>query len=146
MTDLSTPITYLPGVGPQRAKVLETELGITSYEDLLNYFPYKHIDRSRLYYIHELTADMPFVQLRGEILSYEEEGTGRKRRLVAHFTDGRGVIDLVWFQGIKYVAKNYDCRKSYIVFGKPTVFNGHIQIAHPEIDSPPAPKGGGLTR
>lgn len=136
MTDLSTPITYLPGVGPQRAKVLETELGITSYEDLLNYFPYKHIDRSRLYYIHELTADMPFVQLRGEILSYEEEGTGRKRRLVAHFTDGRGVIDLVWFQAsaFKWIKHTYQVGKLYIVFGRPNVFNGRINLPHPDID------------
>ncbi len=136
MTDLTTPITYLPGVGPQRAKVLETELGITSYEGLLYYFPYKHIDRTRLYYIHELTADMPFVQLRGEILSYEEEGVGRKRRLVAHFTDGRSVIDLVWFQAsaFKWVKRSYQVGKLYIVFGRPNVFNGRINLPHPDID------------
>jgi len=133
---LSTPITYLPGVGPQRAQVLEKELGITTFRDLLYYFPYKHIDRSRLYYIHELTADMPFVQVRGEILSYEEEGVGRKRRLIAHFTDGQGILDLVWFQAgtFKWIKKSYPSGKQFIVFGRPTVFNGRLNIAHPDID------------
>ena len=134
--DLSTPITYLPGVGPQRAKLLETELGITTFRDLLYYFPYKHIDRTRLYYIHELTADMPFVQVKGEILSFEEEGQGRKRRLIAHFTDGRGIIDLIWFQAgtFKWIKKNYLIGKLYIVFGRPNVFGGRINIPHPDID------------
>ena len=136
MIDLSTPITYLPGVGPYRAKLLETEVGISTFRDLLYYFPYKHIDRSRLYYIHELTADMPFVQIKGEILSYEEEGVGRKRRLIAHFTDGHGVIDLVWFQAatFKWVRKNYPTGRQFVVFGRPGVFNGRINIAHPDID------------
>ena len=136
MSDLSTPITYLPGVGPQRAKTLETELGITTFRQLLYYFPYKHIDRSRLYYIHELTADMPFVQIKGEILSYEEEGVGHKQRLIAHFTDGHGLIDLVWFQAttFKWIKKNYPAGKPFIVFGRPAVFNGRINIAHPDID------------
>ena len=135
-TDLSTPITYLPGVGPQRAKVLETELSIKTFRDLLYYFPYKHIDRTRLYYIHELTADMPFVQVRGEILSFEEEGKGRKRRLIAHFTDGQGILDLVWFQAgtFKWIRKTYLTGKLYIVFGRPTTFNGRINIAHPDVD------------
>ena len=123
-------------MGPQRAKLLESEVGITTFRDLLYYFPYKHIDRSRLYYIHELTADMPFVQIKGQILSYEEEGTGRKRRLIAHFTDGHGVVDLVWFQAgtFKWVRRSYPAGKQFIVFGRPGVFNGRINIAHPDID------------
>lgn len=123
-------------MGPQRAQVLEKELGISTFEDLLYYFPYKHIDRSRLYYIHELTADMPFVQVRGEILSYEEDGTGRKRRLIAHFTDGQSIMDLIWFQAgtFKWIKKTYLTGKQYIVFGRPTVFNQRINIAHPDID------------
>ncbi len=134
--DLSTPITYLPGVGPARAKLLESELRITTFRDLLYFFPYKHIDRTRLYYIHELTSDMPFVQVRGEILSFEEEGRGRKRRLIAHFTDGQGIIDLIWFQAttFKWIQKNYLIGKLYIVFGRPNVFNGRLNIAHPDID------------
>ena len=135
--DLSTPITYLPGVGPQRAKVLETELSIKTFRDLLYYFPYKHIDRTRLYYIHELTADMPFVQVRGEILSFEEEGKGRKRRLIAHFTDGQGILDLVWFQAstFKWLRKTYQTGKLYIVFGRPTTFGGRINVAHPDVEA-----------
>lgn len=115
---------------------MESELGITTFKDLLYYFPYKHIDRTRLYYIHELTADMPFVQIKGEILSFEEEGQGRKRHLIAHFTDGQGLVDLVWFQAgaFKWMKKNYLIGKQYIVFGRPAVFNGRINIPHPDID------------
>ena len=134
MLDLRTEITYLPGVGPARAKILGDELNIHTLEDLLNYYPSKHIDRTRLYYVHELSADMPFVQLKGQILSFEEEGAGRKQRIIAHFTDGHGLIDLVWFNGLKYVRSSYKLRHDYIVFGKPTYFNGRFNIVHPDID------------
>ena len=135
MFDLATrDIKYLPGVGPQRAAVLEKELGIRSLHDLLYYFPYKYIDRSRLYYVHEIDGNMPYIQLRGQILSFEEAGEGYRKRLVAHFSDGTGVVDLVWFQGQKYVAGKYKVRTPYIVFGKPTVFGGRVNIAHPDID------------
>ena len=129
-----TDIQFLSGVGPQRAELLRKELGITTLSDLLYYFPYKHIDRSRLYYIHEIDGNMPYIQLRGKILSYEAVGTGRKERTIAHFTDGTGIIDLVWFQYGKYIQKRYTLGKEFIVFGKPTVFNGRINIAHPDID------------
>ena len=135
MFDLATrDIKYLPGVGPQRAAVLEKELGIRSLHDLLYYFPYKYIDRSRLYYVHEIDGNMPYIQLRGQILSFEEAGEGYRKRLVAHFSDGTGVVDLVWFQGQKYVTGKYKVRTPYIVFGKPTVFGGRVNIAHPDID------------
>lgn len=135
MADITdNDIKYLPGVGPQRAKLLNDELHIHTLRDLLYYFPYKHIDRTRLYYIHELTPDMPYVQIKGQILSFETEGEGRKRRLVAHFTDGRGLVDLVWFQGIKYVTNRYKPHQDYIVFGRPAAFNGRINIPHPDID------------
>ena len=135
MFDLATrDIKYLPGVGPQRAAVLEKELGIRSLHDLLYYFPYKYIDRSRLYYVHEIDGNMPYIQLRGQILSFEEAGEGYRKRLVAHFSDGTGVVDLVWFQGQKYVTGRYKVRTPYIVFGKPTVFGGRVNIAHPDID------------
>ena len=127
-------VKYLPGVGPKRAQLLADELQIRTLHDLLYTFPYKHIDRSRLYYIHELTADMPYVQVRGQILSFDTEGEGRKRRLVAHFTDGQGIIDLVWFNGIKYVMSVYKTRTDYIVFGRPSAFNGRINIAHPDVE------------
>ncbi len=125
---------YLPGVGPQRAAVLNKELSLHSLQDLLYYFPYKYVDRSRLYYIHEIDGNMPYIQLKGEILSFETFGEGRQRRLVAHFSDGTGVVDLVWFQGIKYLLGRYKVHTEYIVFGKPTVFNGRINVAHPDID------------
>ncbi len=127
-------IKFLPGVGPQRARLLGDELQIRTLHDLLYTFPYKHIDRTRLYYIHELTADMPYVQIRGQILSFETEGEGRKRRLVAHFTDGQGVVDLIWFNGIKYILSAYKTRTDYIVFGRPSAFNGRINIAHPDVE------------
>ena len=135
MFDLTTrDIKYLQGVGPQRATMLNKELEIFSLHDLLYYFPYKYVDRSRLYYIHEIDGNMPYIQLKGQILSFETIGEGRQRRLVAHFSDGTGVVDLVWFQGIKYLIGKYKAHEEYIVFGKPTIFNGRINIAHPDID------------
>jgi len=135
MFDITTrDIKYLQGVGPQRAAMLNKELNIFSLRDLLYYFPYKYVDRSRLYYIHEIDGNMPYIQLKGQILSFETIGEGRQRRLVAHFSDGTGVIDLVWFQGIKYLMGRYKAHEEYIVFGKPTVFNGRINVAHPDID------------
>ena len=135
MFDLTTrDIKYLQGVGPQRATMLNKELNIFSLNDLLYYFPYKYVDRSRLYYVHEIDGNMPYIQLKGQILSFETLGEGRQRRLVAHFSDGTGVVDLVWFQGIKYLMGRYKAHEEYIVFGKPTVFNGRINIAHPDID------------
>ena len=146
MNILTQDIKYLQGVGPNRATLLANELNIKTVGDLLAYYPYKYVDRSRIYKISEIDGSMPYVQLCGQIFSFDTVGEGRNKRLIAHFADGTGTIDLVWFQGIKYVAQNYDCRKSYIVFGKPTVFNGHLQIAHPEIDSAPAPKEGELAQ
>ena len=135
MFDITTrDIKYLQGVGPQRATMLNKELNIYSLRDLLYYFPYKYVDRSRLYYIHEIDGNMPYIQLKGQILSFETVGEGRQRRLVAHFSDGTGVVDLVWFQGIKYLMGRYKAHEDYIVFGKPTVFNGRINVAHPDID------------
>ena len=135
MFDITTrDIKFLQGVGPQRATLLNKELNIFSLHDLLYYFPYKYVDRSRLYYIHEIDGNMPYIQLKGQILSFETVGEGRQRRLVAHFSDGTGVIDLVWFKGIKYLMGKYKAHEEYIVFGKPTVFNGRINVAHPDID------------
>ena len=135
MFDLTTrDIKYLSGVGPQRASVLNKELGIFSFHDLLYYFPYKYVDRSRIYRIRGIDGAMPYIQLKGEILGFETAGEGRQRRLIAHFSDGTGIVDLIWFQGIKYLIGKYKVHQEYIVFGKPTVFNGRINIAHPDID------------
>ena len=136
MFDLTTrDIKYLAGVGPQRAAILNKEVGIYSLHDLLYYFPYKYVDRSRIYTIREIDGSMPYIQLKGEILSFESVGEGRQHRLIAHFSDGTGIIDLVWFQGIKYILGKYKVHQEYIVFGKPTVFNGRFNIAHPDMDA-----------
>ena len=100
MFDLTTrDIKFISGVGPQKAAVLNKELEIYSLYDLIYYFPYKYVDRSRIYYIHEIDGNMPYIQLKGEILGFETIGEGRQRRLTAHFSDGTGIVDLVWFQG-----------------------------------------------
>lgn len=136
---LTQDIKYLQGVGPKRAELLDKELGIKTINDLLTYYPYKYVDRSRVYKINEIDGNMPYVQLCGQILSFDNVvGEGRNKRLVAHFSDGSGIIDLVWFQGIKYATSNYKVRTPYLIFGKPTVFNGRINIAHPEIEEAPA--------
>lgn len=127
------PVTYLANVGATRAKLLKEGMGIETYGDLLQYYPSKHIDRSRFYYTHELTTNMPYVQLRGRILSFEEEGNGRKRRIVGHFSDGHGIVDLVWFNGLRYVEQAYKLLTEYVVFGKPTLFKGRYTITHPEL-------------
>lgn len=133
--DLSkVDLKYLPGVGPARAELLKAEAGLSSFRDLLYYFPYKYVDRSRLYRIKEIDGSMPYIQLRGRILSFETLGEGRRRRLVAHFTDGTGVIDLVWFNAIKHIIKNYSPNVEYVIFGKPAEYGGRINVAHPEID------------
>ena len=132
---LDQDIMYLPGVGPKKKEILSRELGIASYGDLLEYYPYKYVDRTKIFHISELTQDMPFVQIKGKILSYEEFDTGkRNKRLVAHFSDGFGVVDLVWFRSSQYVMKTYKVGTEYIVFGKPAIFNGRFQFAHPDLD------------
>lgn len=127
-------VKYLPGVGPARAALLKSELQISTLQDLLYYFPYKYIDRSRIFQIREVDGTMPYIQLKGKILSFEQIGEGRKQRLVAHFSDGSGVADLVWFSGIKYTLDRYRPGVEYVVFGKPTIFGGRVNVAHPEID------------
>lgn len=131
---LKTDIKYITGVGPKRAEILNKEADIFTVEDLLHYYPYKYIDRSRIYFIHEIDGSMPYIQLKGWITAFETVGEGRNKRLVAHFTDGSGFIDLVWFQGIKFIVDKYKTHSPYIVFGKPTRFGDKFNIAHPDID------------
>ncbi|WP_311435407.1 ATP-dependent DNA helicase RecG [Hoylesella timonensis] len=132
---LSQDIKYLTGVGPKRKEILEKELQISTWGDLLEYYPYKYVDRSRIYRIGELRGDLPFVQLKGKILSFEEFAMGaHRKRVVAHFSDGTGVVDLVWFRGAQYVYKTYKVNEEYIVFGRPSIYGGRYQFAHPDID------------
>ena len=127
-------IKYLPGVGPKKATLFATELGIRSVEDLLRHFPYKYVDRSRFYYLHEINGNMPYIQVKGQILKFDKIGEGKNMRLSAIFTDGKDTIELVWFKGIKFILEKYKTGVTYVVFGKPAPFNGKYNIVHPEIE------------
>ena len=129
-------ITYIPGIGPSRAKTLEAELGIKTWHDLLYTFPYKHIDRSRLYKIKELTTEMPFVQVLGQFLSFEEAGQGRKHHLTGHFWDGEMFLDVTWFHGIRFIKQSVKLRRDYLLFGRPGVYGGRLSVIHPDLDKP----------
>ena len=133
---LTQDIMYAPGVGPKRKEMLSKELGIETFGDMLEYYPYKYVDRRHIYLTTELMESMSFIQLKGKILSFESFDSGkRNKRLVAHFSDGHGVVDLVWFSKSQYIIKNYKVGVEYIVFGRPSVFAGRFQITHPEIDA-----------
>ncbi|MBR2238327.1 MAG: ATP-dependent DNA helicase RecG [Prevotella sp.] len=135
MDILSQDIMYLTGVGPNRKKLLSSELEIETFGDLLEYYPYKYVDRSKIYKVSELTGEMPFVQVVGHILSFETFDMGpRKERVVGHFSDGTGIMDLVWFNGGRYAKEHYRIGQDYLVFGRPSVFNNRIQVQHPEIE------------
>ena len=132
--ELSSPIYTISGIGYKRGEVLTAEAQIVTVEDLLNYFPYRHVDRSKFYHISECTEKMPYIQIIGEIIQFEYVGEGRATRLTATFSDGTGTIELVWFKGTKYIEKSIKPRTKYIVFGKPSRFGSKINIAHPDIE------------
>jgi len=129
-----TPIEYLKGVGTARADVLKKELAIKNLEDLLEYFPFRHIDRTQYYKIRNINPDLPYVQVIARLTHKEVLGEKQTKRLVAQVQDDTGVMELVWFQGLKWVEKNLTVGKAYILFGKPGSFNGKTQMSHPEID------------
>lgn len=131
---LEQDIKFLPGVGPQRAELLKKELKIFTFNDLLYYFPYKYIDRTKFYKVTELGSSMPYVQLKGSIVRMETTGEGARQRLIAVFRDESGVMELLWFQGVKWVKENIRPNIEYVVFGKPSVFNGKVNIIHPELE------------
>lgn len=130
----SQDIMYLPGVGPKRKEILTSQLNIKTWGDLIEYYPYKYVDRSKVYPIRELSGEMPLVQIKGAIQGFEEFGEGRKKRIVAHFSDGSDVVDLVWFGGKNWVYDNYKPGIEYVVFGKPQPYNGRYQFAHPDME------------
>ncbi len=133
---LQQDIQFLQGVGPKRAELLRQELEINTYEDLITHYPFRYVDRSRFYKISEVTSDMPFIQIRGQITGYASIGKGRGKRLVAGFTDGTGQLELVWFRGAKWIPENYPIQKELVVFGKPSVYNRKLNLIHPEIEDP----------
>ena len=130
----SRDVKSLKGAGPQRAELLQQEYGITTYGDLIQHFPYRWVDRSKFYKIKELTEDSPYVQLRGKLKTITSAGEKRTNRLMATFIDDTGAIDLVWFQGIKYLRDTLKAGVDYVIFGKPTVFNGKLNIVHPDME------------
>ena len=130
---LDRPIEYLKGIGPQRAEVLKKELNIFLYKDLLTYFPFRYVDRTKFYTISEAADEMPFIQLRGFLLKMELIGQKNTKRLVVLFKDNTGIIELVWFKSYNWVSKQLKLGSEYIVFGKPSLFNGKFNIPHPEI-------------
>ena len=131
---LDQRLQFLLGVGPEKANILQAELDIRTVRDLLLYFPYRYVDRSVIYRICELTNDMPYVQLRGKVLSASEEGLGRSRRYEASFSDDSGIVKLVWFAGINYIKKTVVPGREFVVLGKPVLFNMTYSLSHPEIE------------
>lgn len=146
-SNLDTPLVYLKGVGPKRAELLQKELGTATYEQLLNYYPFRYIDRTRFYKINELSEDMPLVQVIGKVSSKETIGEKHKKRIVVKLIDETGTMELVWFQSLKWVEENIHRGSSYIAFGKPTLFNHNFSISHPDIEMYPRQAGitGNLT-
>lgn len=132
---LNQEIKFLPGVGPKRAELLNKELKIRTFNDLIYYFPYKYIDRTKFYKISEVHAQMPYIQIKGKIRAFETVGEGKKQRLTALFSDDTGSIELVWFRAIKYQKEHLKINKIYIVFGKPSQFGKRINIVHPDVES-----------
>ena len=131
---LSQDIKFLPGVGPRKAVLLNQELKVFTLGDLIYYFPFKYVDRTKFYTIREIDTSLPYIQVRGRITGSELIGVGRNQRLVAYLTDGTGILELIWFQGIKFITQTIKLNVEYIVFGKPGEFNGQFSIVHPELD------------
>ena len=133
---LDTPVKYIHGVGERRAILLANQCGIRTYRDLLYYFPYRHIDRTRMYRVVEINEYMPYIQLRGKIKYFTSEGSGSKRRLIAKFKDSTGTIDLVWFNALQNVKSRYKIEREYVVFGKPSRYGDTYSIVHPDVEDP----------
>ncbi|MDX5325584.1 MAG: ATP-dependent DNA helicase RecG [Bacteroidota bacterium] len=131
---LETPIEYLKGVGPQRAELLKKEIGIFTFGQLLEYYPFRYVDRTRFYKIREIQSDSTEVQIKGQLIKLEEIGKSRQKRLVAQFADDTGMVELIWFQGIRWVKQGLKAGVDYIVFGKPSFFKGKLSFAHPELE------------
>ncbi len=132
---LDNDITFLHGVGPKKAALLNSEIKVKTYGDMLYYFPYRYIDKSRFYEISELNDTSSYVQVRGKILRIELVGNGRQQRTVAMFSDGRSVMELLWFKGVKYAADAYKPGNDYVIFGKPSFFKGRVSMVHPEMET-----------
>ena len=134
---LSTDIKYLPGIGPKRAELLQKELGVSSFSDMLHYFPFRWIDRSKVYPIREAVANNAYIQVRGKITKKATVGSGKgKKRFVATLTDATSSIELVFFSGLKWIDEKLKEGEEYIAFGKVSEFNGAVNMVHPEVETP----------
>jgi len=131
---LSNPIDFLSGVGPARADLLKKELRIFTYRDLLTYYPFRYVDKSKIFKISQIVDDLPFVQIKGKIIKFEDIGRGRVKRLIAHLEDDTGIIKLVWFKGARWIKSSLKINTEYLVFGKPSAFRNTFNIVHPETD------------
>lgn len=131
-------------MGPKRAEMLAKQLDIRSYYDLLYYFPFRYVDKSKIHRICDIEGEMPYIQLKGRFLSFTANGEGARRRLNALFADGTGTIEVVWFNRVKQIQESYHTGVEYVIFGKPTEFNRHYSISHPEVEPyrPDAPQQG----
>src|SRR6202012_1866070 len=131
---LDTAIEYLKGIGPQRGDMLKKELQIFTYNDLLSFYPFRYVDRSKFYKIKDIREDLPYVQLKGKIIRTELLGEKFTKRFVAYLKDDTGIIELVWFQGAKWLEGKFKPDTEYIVLGKPSEFRGKYNLAHPDVD------------
>jgi len=131
---LQNPIVYLKGVGPKRGELLKKELNITTYEDLLSYYPFRYVDRSKISTVKDVNEEMAYVQLRGKIFGLQSVGSPKPNRMVAYLRDSTGMIELLWFQGFKWIKEKIREGNEYVVFGKPSVFNNNFSIVHPELE------------
>jgi len=134
MLKLKTPIEYVKGVGPARGELLQKELNIFTVQDLIQHYPFRYVDKSQFYKINQLSPDMPSVQFIGKLGEVRELGSARAKRLIAQAYDDTGRIELIWFKGIKWVKSSLKPGGQYVFFGKPSVFNGNLNVAHPEIE------------
>ncbi|MDI3322275.1 ATP-dependent DNA helicase RecG [Pinibacter soli] len=143
---LASPIEYLKGVGPLRADILKKELNIFTFKDLLEHFPFRHVDKTQVQLIREITPQTDQVQVAGRLMSLHVLGENRAKRLVGELRDSSGTMELVWFQGINWVQKSLEVGKEYLVYGKASFFSGYPQITHPEIEafSPEKSEGKGF--
>src|SRR5688572_9142185 len=131
---LSSPVEYLKGVGPQRADLLKKELGIFTFKDLLEHFPFRHVDKTIITPIRDIRPDIEWVQVAGKLTSLELIGDKRAKRLTGEINDGSGILELVWFQGITWIHKTLTTGSNYLVYGRTSYFNGKLQITHPEVE------------
>ena len=136
MQELQSDIQFLKGVGPKRAELLNNELNIFTFSDVLYYYPFRYIDRSKFYKVKDITEELPNIQSKGIISNFQEKGGGNKKYLTAEFSDETGSLELIWFKGAKWITQNLESGNEYIIFGKPARYGRKINIAHPEIDNP----------